>query len=258
MKKKYVITIVIFSVIVFAIALYLISLAIISRPSFKMSNYESISNQGVLLLQAFDDNYEIGHMTSQNNRKWAQKNNYDYKVYKDVTKGEKPHFMRYRAILEAFKDSSIKYVVYVDGDAILSFDHNKLYKAKDKELTFGNEFLFHNHWGWLTKKSPINSGYIAAQNTPYVVNLINKLLTSNSCKECRKSGCGLHGFKDQGCLDKLLKKEKINKSNIGIIQVQSRKWPTTSLLIHPAGTKDSTYSNLKSAMLHFKTMNESV
>ena len=252
MKKKYVITIVISSIIVFAIVLYLISLAIISRPSFKISNYESISNEGTLLIQAFDNDYAIGHMTSENNRRWAKKNKYDFKIYKNVTQGEKPHFMRYRAILEAFKDPNIKYVVYVDGDAVLSFDHAKLYKAKGKELTFGNEFLFHNHWGWLTKKSPINSGYIAAQNTPYVANLFDKLLKSDSCKECRTKGCGLHGFKDQGCLDKLLKNRKINKSKIGIIQVQSRKWPTTSLLIHPAGTTDPTFSNLKTAMLHFK------
>ena len=245
MRKKVVITIVISSIIVLATVTYAICIAIISRFSFKLSSTEYVTD-GVVLMQAFDDKYSIGHVTSQHNKKWAKKNDYTYKRYSTVTEGEKSHFMRYRASLDLFEDPTVKYVVYVDGDAALNFKHSKLIKAQNKDLTFGNEFVYHNHWGWLTKKSPINSGYIAAKNTPYVINLFKQILNSKLCQKCRQNGCGLHNFKDQGCLDKMLKENKfVDTKKTGIVQSQSRQWPTNSLLIHPAGSSKKTYPNLK-------------
>jgi len=219
---------------------------IYSRPHLLIGNGIPIeASENVVVVQAFDEKYgkKIGFVTMKHNEKWCTKNGYSYKYYaKTSPAGEVPHFMRYRAILEILNDNREALVVYVDGDAILSYSKQKLIMCENADITFGNEFPHMNHWRFVTGSSPVNSGYIVVKNTELSKRFLEKVLSSKTCDECRKFGCGKLKFKDQGCLDRLMSSEPRGViDRFKIADVQSRK--PGKLLIHVAGSRK--YDNLK-------------
>jgi len=133
------------------------------------------------------------------------------------------------------------YVVYVDGDAILASETIEIPFTKS-EIVFGNEFnkryLSHSN-----VKSPINSGFIVIQNTKLSRSFIEDIINSNECTVCRRYRCGINGFRDQGCIDKLFRhnkyKREIRNNNIGYVVIQSDAHnPEQYLLLHVAGSSN--------------------
>lgn len=218
------------------------------RPHLLLGDPKEVpSSRNVIVVQAFDDNYgqKIGFATMNHNKNWCEKNGYSYKYYsKESPRGEMPHFMRYRAILEILEDNldPKALVVYVDGDAILSYSREHLIMCEDADITFGNEFPHMNHWRFITGSSPVNSGYIAVKNTDLSKIFLRKIIDSKNCEDCRKHGCGKFRFKDQGCLDRLLLSEPRDLvTRFKIANVQLAK--PGNLLIHVAGSRN--YDKLK-------------
>lgn len=234
-------------IIISIIAVYsFVYFGIYSRPHLLIGNCIPIeASNNVVVVQAFDEKYgkKVGFITMKHNIEWCTKNGYSYKYYsKKSPAGEMPHFLRYHAILEILNDNREALVVYIDGDAILSNSKQKLIMCEEADISFGNEFPHMNHWKFLSKSSPINSGYIVVKNTELSKRFLEKMLSSKTCEECRIRGCGKLNFKDQGCLDRLLWSEPQGViDRFKIADVQSRK--PGNLLIHVAGSRN--YDKLK-------------
>jgi len=212
------------------------------RPYVRLGEGIILDPATTIIYQAFDKRYgdKIGYLSSRKNQFWAKQNGYAYKLFVPETKeDEMPHFLRYRVFLELARDPRNKNIVYIDGDAVVN-KHHKYLMSNDTDVTFGNEVsgkfgkLYHNA---KHKYYVFNTGYMCFKNNDFTIELAREILTGKKCKDCRKHGCGIWNFKDQGCLDKLIeqKSRKYLDDHFSILNVQSRNKNTKKLVIHAAG-----------------------
>tara|TARA_X000000950_G_scaffold260514_1_gene329958 strand:+ start:6653 stop:7561 length:909 start_codon:yes stop_codon:yes gene_type:complete len=208
-----------------------------------------LSPAQVVIVQAFDEKYgdEVGNFTARHNAQWCRSRGYRFHAHiQEPPTGQRPHFLKIHAILHVFRTfANVAGVVYVDGDAIINMTAAEpVFGWCD--VVFGNDGSSGPRGlndGRDFSNAP-NTGYIAARNTAFSNSFFARMLESEECAECRLRGCGGFGFKDQGCIDRLLLNAPARiTSRFAIADVQRfmpRGRPQPAFLLHWAGDDGNT------------------
>ena len=185
------------------------------------------NNSNICILMTGDEKiYPFYIKTISINLKYAKTMKYDFKAYIGKILDEskyKPHFDRYKILLDLMLDSAYDYVLYVDSDAFIQDSNKKIEDFVD--MMNPSDFLL-GSWDCVPvrRKVPINSGVLLLKKCPESIQFCHDILVNEPSCYMNRCKCGIgHSFYDQCVIERLDKYHKnIKLLPYGILQTFDR------------------------------------
>lgn len=211
------------------------------------------NNSNICIIMTGDEKiYPFYIKTISINLKYAKKMKYDFKAYIGKIlddKKYKPHFDRYKILLDLMLHSTYDYLLYIDSDAFIQDSNKKIEEFIN--MMNPTDFLL-GSWDCvpIRRKLPINSGVLLLKKCNESIQFCQDVLTKEPLCHMNKCKCGNgHSFYDQCVMERLnIYHKNIKLVPYGILQTFDRNGKickgqvdetNLSFIYHLAGREDN-------------------
>jgi GR25 family glycosyltransferase involved in LPS biosynthesis len=193
----------------------------------KVININVYNNSKICIVMTGDEKiYQFYIKAIGINLKYAEDMKYDFNAYIGKILDEskyKPHFDRYKILLDLMLNSKYDYLLYIDSDAFIQDEHKKIEDFID--MMKPTDFLL-GSWdcGYVKRQLPINSGVLLLKKCPESIEFCKDILIKEPSCYLNKCNCGNNNyFYDQCVIERLNKYHKnIKLLPYGILQSFNR------------------------------------
>lgn len=139
-------------------------------------------NNKIAVVMFFTLDYQIGFYTMSINKKYCEKNKYDFFVFHDIPnnlKNKHPAWYKLYYIQKVFQEHNYEYVMWIDGDAFFCNSNLRIenYINSEKDFIIGRDpgYDFEHFY---KNKHIVNSGVFILKNSKWSRKFIDNLLTN--------------------------------------------------------------------------------
>jgi GR25 family glycosyltransferase involved in LPS biosynthesis len=211
-------------------------------------NINLYNNSKICIVMTGDEKiYSFYIKTIAINLKYANSMKYDFSAYigKILDKSKyKPHFDRYKILLDLMLNSKYEYLLYIDSDAFIQDEYKKIEDFID--MMKPTDFLLGSEDGGsldnIKRQLPINSGVLLIKKCPKSIKFCEDVLSKEQSCYMKTCSCGVGSFfYDQCVIERLEEYHKnIKLLPYGILQRFNKNADKSgiSFIYHLAGRKE--------------------